>query len=105
MEALILAGGKAERLGDAARGRPKPLVPVGGKPLIAYQVALLAEAGVSRVVVGCAVGFEALFEEELAGLGPEIVAVGEPEPLGRGGGLRLAALHPPGARAAFAPDR
>src|SRR3954447_7655807 len=93
MEALILAGGKAERLGDAARGRPKPLVPVGGKPLIAYQVALLAEAGVSRVVVGCAVGFEALFEEELAGLGPEIVAVGEPEPLGRGGGLRFAVAH------------
>lgn len=28
---------------------------------------------------------------ELSGLGPEIVTVGEPEPLGRGGGLRLAA--------------
>ena len=27
MEALILAGGKAERLGEAAQGRPKPLVP------------------------------------------------------------------------------
>ncbi len=93
MEALILAGGKAERLGDAAQGRPKPLVLVAGRPLIAYQVARLAEAGVSRVVVGCAQGFEALFEEELAGLGPEIVAVGEPEPLGRGGGLRFAASH------------
>ncbi len=91
MEALILAGGKAERLGDAAQGRPKPLVLVAGRPLVAYQVARLAEAGVSRVVVGCAQGFEALFEEELAGLGPEIVAVGEPEPLGRGGGLRFAA--------------
>jgi NDP-sugar pyrophosphorylase family protein len=93
MEALILAGGKAERLGDASQGRPKPLVLVAGKPLIAYQVALLAEAGVSRVVVGCAQGFEALFEEELTGPGPEIVAVGEPEPLGRGGGLRFAASH------------
>ena len=93
MEALILAGGKAERLGDAAQGRPKPLVLVAGRPLIAYQVARLAEAGVSRVVVGCAQGFEALFEEELGGLGPEIVAVGEPEPLGRGGGLRFAASH------------
>src|SRR3712207_7049755 len=27
MEALLLAGGKGERLGEAARGRPKPLVP------------------------------------------------------------------------------
>jgi NDP-sugar pyrophosphorylase family protein len=92
-EALILAGGKAERLGDAAQGRPKPLVPVGGRPLAAYQVVRLAEAGVTRVIVACAQGFEPLFESELAGLGPEIVAVGEPEPLGRGGGLRFAASH------------
>ena len=38
MEAIILAGGKAERLGDAAAGRPKSLVPVGGKPLLAWQI-------------------------------------------------------------------
>ncbi len=93
MEALLLAGGKAERLGDAAQGRPKPLVPVAGRPLAAYQVARLAEAGVSRVIVACAQGCETLFESELGGLGPEIAAVGEPEPLGRGGGLRLAASH------------
>src|SRR2546421_202019 len=30
MEALLLAGGKAERLGEAAQGLPKPLVPVAG---------------------------------------------------------------------------
>jgi len=93
MEALILAGGKAERLGEAAQGRPKPLVHVGGRALAAYQVARLAEAGVSRVVVACARGCEAQFEQELRGVGPEIVAVGEPEPLGRGGGLRLAAAQ------------
>ena len=93
MEALILAGGKAERLGDVAQGRPKPLVPVAGRPLAAYQVARLAEAGVSRVIVGCAQGSERIFEAELGGLGPEIAAVGETEPLGRGGGLRLAASH------------
>jgi NDP-sugar pyrophosphorylase family protein len=93
MEALILAGGKAERLGDAAQGRPKPLVPLAGRPLAAYQVVRLAEAGVTRVIVACAEGCESLFESELAGLGPEIVAVGEPEPLGRGGGLRFAASN------------
>ncbi len=91
MEALLLAGGKAERLGEAAEGQPKPLVRVAGRPLAAYQVALLADVGVTRVVVSCARGTEALFEEALGGLGPEIVPVGEPEPLGRGGGLRLAA--------------
>lgn len=91
MEAILLAGGKAERLGDAARGRPKALVEIGGRPLAAYQVGLLAAAGVARVLVSCAAGQEALFERELGGLGPEIVSVGEPEPLGRGGGARLAA--------------
>jgi NDP-sugar pyrophosphorylase family protein len=90
-EAIILAGGKAERLGEAAEGRPKALVPIAGRPLAAYQVALLARAGVERVIVSCAAGQEDGFQRELAGLGVEIVAVGEPEPLGRGGGLRLAA--------------
>jgi len=88
MEAIILAGGKAERLGDAAGNRPKALVSIAGRPLAAYQVALLAQAGVDRVVVSCAVGTGALFEEQLNGLGAEIVSVEEAEPLGRGGGLR-----------------
>ena len=90
MEAIILAGGKGERLGDASGGRPKPLVPVGGRPLAAYEVAQLAAAGVRRVVVSCAAGAGALFREALGDIGPEIVPVEEPEPLGRGGGLRLA---------------
>jgi NDP-sugar pyrophosphorylase family protein len=91
MEAILLAGGKAERLGEAARGLPKPLVPVGDRPLAAYALALLARAGVERVIVACAAGTGELFERDLAGSGPEIVAVEEPEPLGRGGALRFAA--------------
>jgi len=91
MEAIILAGGKAERLGDAAAGRPKPLIEVAGRPLVAYQVEQLAAAGVDRVLISCAAGQEQLFEAALGGIGPEIVAVGEPEPLGRGGGIRQAA--------------
>ena len=91
MEAIILAGGKAERLGEAAGARPKALVQVGGRPLAAYQVAALAEAGVDRVLVSCAAGQSEEFRKELSGLGVEIVPVEEEEPLGRGGGLRHAA--------------
>jgi NDP-sugar pyrophosphorylase family protein len=91
MEAILLAGGEAKRLGAAAKGRPKALVPVAGRPLSAYQVVRLAAFGVTRVIVSCAKGQEALFKEELAGLGPEIATAPEPERLGRGGGLRFAA--------------
>jgi NDP-sugar pyrophosphorylase family protein len=102
VEAIILAGGKAERLGDAAGGKPKALVPVAGRPLAAYQVGLLAAAGVERVIVSCAAGAGAAFESELGGLGPEIVAAEEPEPLGRGGGLRFAARLQTGDGPCFA---
>ena len=91
MEAVLLAGGKAERLGDAAGGRPKALVDVAGKPLAAYQVGRLARAGIERVIVSCASGQGRLFQTELAGLGTEIVIAEEPERLGRGGGIKFAA--------------
>ena len=91
MEALLLAGGKAERLGEAAQGLPKPLVPVAGYPLAEYTVGRLVDAGVTRIIVACRAGQEEAFVDALAGFGAEIAPVGEPEPLGRGGGLRLAA--------------
>jgi NDP-sugar pyrophosphorylase family protein len=91
MEAIGLAGGKAARLGDAAGGRPKALVDVAGRPLAAYQVGRLARAGVTRVIFAVAAGTGRLFEAELQGLGAEIVAVEEPERLGRGGGIKFAA--------------
>ena len=106
-EAIILAGGKAERLGDAAGGLPKAAAGgrgggaggggrgggAGGppRPLAAYQVALLRAADVTRVIVSCAVGQGPSFQAALGGPGVEIVPVEEREPLGRGGGLRLAA--------------
>lgn len=102
MEAILLAGGRAERLGEAAGGKPKALVPLAGRPLAAYQVSRLAAAGVTRVVVSCAEGQEKLFAAELAGLGAEIVTAGEPEPLGRGGGLRFAAAFRAEAGPVFA---
>jgi NDP-sugar pyrophosphorylase family protein len=102
VEAIILAGGQATRLGDAARGHPKALVPIAGHPLAEYQVAQLVRAGVDRVIVSCAAGQATLFEAKLSGLGAEIVAVAEAEPLGRGGGLRFAAQHREDSGSVFA---
>ena len=91
MEAILLAGGKAERLGEAARGRPKALVEVAGSPLAEYQLRRLADAGVKRVIVSCRAGQEQAFADALGGAGVELAFAGEEEPLGRGGGLRFAA--------------
>ena len=79
MEAILLAGGMAERLGDAAGGGPKALVRVGGRPLLAWQVGRLRAAGVDRMIVSCAAGQEREFERALAGLDVEIACAGEPE--------------------------
>ena len=82
--------------GEAAQGLPKPLVPVAGFPLAEYTVARLVAAGVTRVIVACRAGQEEAFVNALGGLGAEIDPVGEPEPLGRGGGcasLRRAAAR------------
>ena len=51
MEAIVLAGGKAERLGDAAGGLPKALVPVADEPFVFHQLRLLAAHGARRVVL------------------------------------------------------
>ncbi len=91
MEAIVLAGGKAERMGDATGGRPKALVDVAGKPLVAYQIGRLANAGVGRVIVSCAAGQGEVLRDELGELEVEIVCAEEPERLGRGGGIKFAA--------------
>jgi NDP-sugar pyrophosphorylase family protein len=48
---LILAGGKATRLGDIARVVPKALVPVAGRPFLDHQLLGLCEQGVCEVVM------------------------------------------------------
>ena len=69
MEAILLAGGQAKRLGDATEGLPKALVPVAGAPLASYTTRLLAAAGVERLIVSCAAGQGEAFERALGDVG------------------------------------
>jgi NDP-sugar pyrophosphorylase family protein len=102
LEAILLAGGKAERLGPAAQGRPKALVEVAGRPLAEFQIRSLAAVGVERVIVSCRAGQEDVFLDALGGGDVEVVCAGEPEPLGRGGGLKFAARLRRGGGPCFA---
>ncbi len=51
MKAMILAAGRGERMRPLTNRTPKPLLPVGGRPLIEYHLSALAEAGVSEIVI------------------------------------------------------
>ena len=51
MRAMVLAAGRGERMRPITDTVPKPLVRVGGRPLIAWHLAALARAGVREVVI------------------------------------------------------
>lgn len=51
MKALVLSAGKGERLLPLTASVPKPLVEVGGGPLIQYPLRMLAHAGVTEVAI------------------------------------------------------
>jgi len=51
MKALVLAAGYGERLRPITDSIPKPLVEIGGRPLILYPLLLLRNAGIHDVAV------------------------------------------------------
>lgn len=52
--AIVLAAGRGERMRPLTDITPKPLLPVGGRPLMAWHLEGLAQAGVRDVVVNTA---------------------------------------------------
>lgn len=50
-QALILAGGKGTRLKERLMGRPKPLIEIGGTPLLQRQLELLCHHGFEQVII------------------------------------------------------
>mgnify|MGYP001136982749 CR=1 FL=1 len=51
MKAVILAGGTGMRLGSLTAALPKPMVTVGGTPLVAHQIQLLKKYGIGDVTI------------------------------------------------------
>ena len=92
MDAVVLVGGEGTRLRPLTLERPKPVLPLLGRPLLEYVLERLARAGVTRVIFGCGYlpdPIQACFGERALGLALEYVV--EPRPMGTAGGIRHAA--------------
>jgi len=92
MHAIVLAGGKGERLRPFTEDRPKPMVEIMGIPILGYQVEWLQAQGVTDLVIACGYRHEVLeaYFGDGERLGVRITYAVEDEPLGRGGALRQA---------------
>ena len=90
--AMILAAGRGERMRPLSDVTPKPLLPVGGKPLIAWQIEALARAGFRDIVVNVAHRAERMLEVigDGAAFGVRIAWSREAEPLETAGGIATA---------------
>jgi mannose-1-phosphate guanylyltransferase len=92
LQALILAGGEGTRLRPLTSTIPKPVVPLVGRPFIAYMLQWLRGHGVDDVILGC--GFMADGVRQVLGdgsqLGIRLRYLEEPRPLGTGGALKFA---------------
>ena len=51
VDAVLMAGGKGVRLRPLTETTPKPLLPVGGKPIIDYNIESLMENGIKHITV------------------------------------------------------
>jgi mannose-1-phosphate guanylyltransferase len=95
MHAVVLVGGFGTRLRPLTLSVPKPMLPVGHRPIVENLVLGLADAGITDVVL--ALGFkpepflEAFPEGRIGDVSLHYAV--EPEPLDTAGAVRFAALH------------
>lgn len=90
LSAILMAGGKGERLRPMTLKTPKPLLEIGGKPIIDYNIEALAAVGIDDISVTVnylAEQLEEHFSQPIAGV--QVKCVRETEPLGTIGSASL----------------
>ncbi len=94
-KAIILAGGRGERLRPLTDDRPKTMVEILGNPLLAYQLHWLKSYGIQHVAIAC--GYQHEIIQKHFGDGSKwdlkIDYLVEEKPLGRGGALKVCMTH------------
>lgn len=93
LRAVVMAGGRGERLRPLTLTTPKPLLPIGGKAIIDRNIALLAAAGITDITVTThylAEQIEEHFAKPVEGV--KVKTVRETKPLGTFGAVTLAEI-------------
>ncbi len=90
-EAIILAGGKGERLRSVVSDIPKPMAEVNNRPFLSYILDYLHAFNIQRVILSVGYKWEIIQEEYKDSYkGMEIAYAVENTPLGTGGGIAKA---------------
>lgn len=90
MKAVILAGGEGSRLRPLTLGRPKPMTPLFGKPVLGHILDLLRRHGVTDIAVTLRYLPAAVTDHfgDGRGYGVRLTYFREEEPLGTAGGVK-----------------
>jgi dTDP-glucose pyrophosphorylase/CBS domain-containing protein len=89
--AVVMAGGQGSRLRPLTENTPKPMLPVGDRPLLQHIVEQLRDVGVRRIQIATHYQSDKIKQHFGGGesFGVEIQYVQEEMPLGTGGALGL----------------
>ena len=89
--AVVMAGGKGERLGELTSGMPKPMIPVGDKPILEHIVLHLVNHGISTIYISVSYLGKMIedYFEDGSRFFCKIKYLHEDIPLGTGGPLAL----------------
>ncbi|MBF0216693.1 MAG: NDP-sugar synthase [Candidatus Omnitrophica bacterium] len=90
MKAVILAAGKGVRLGELVKDRPKPMLEVGGEPVLKYSIEALAAQGIREIYINLFYLGEVIrdYFGDGSGLGVKIEYSSEKTLLGTAGGVK-----------------
>ena len=92
-EAILLVGGRGTRLAPLTDAIAKPMLPVGGVPFIAHQIAQAQAAGINRIVLATSYLAQTFTEYfgDGSDFGVELIYAVEESALGTGGAIRNSA--------------
>lgn len=93
MKAIVLAGGEGQRLRPLTQSRPKPLLPIAGRPCVDFVLRSLVNSGVKELMITTAYMSDRLIRAIAEGLGYDasIVYSFEGTPAGTAGSVKRVA--------------